>query len=172
MLDIEYVSELTISHLYGLQNKKSNLDKYYRNFETEFPDRETAISTFSAVLGELSQLLDWPTNLRWKKKTDFFTLFLVLAERVTDLPFDRETRTNVAEKLVTLSAAVDAYLKEPESSVTIPQARGYGRAAARAASDLANRRARAAALSSHLFDLPYELEAMDPSTGFQDETED
>ncbi|MBZ4487415.1 DUF262 domain-containing protein [Microbacterium sp. cx-55] len=158
MLDIEYVSELAVSLLYGLQNKKSNLDKYYRNFESEFPDRETAVSTFSAVLGELSQLLSWPTDLRWKKKTDFYSLFLVLADRVTDLPFDRKTRADIAQKLASLSTAIDAYIKDPEAPGPVAQARGYGRAAARAASDLANRRARSIALSSYLFDLPYELE--------------
>lgn len=159
MLDVEYVSELAVSLLYGLQNKKANLDKFYENFESEFPDRELVASTFTAVLGELSQILDWPTGLRWKKKTDFYSLFLVLADRVDELPFDRDTRRDIAQRLGSLSAAVDAYLKDPEGSVQIPQARGYGRAAARAASDLANRRARSFALSSYLFDLPYELEA-------------
>lgn len=159
MLDIEYVSELATSLLYGLQNKKSTLDKFYRTFESEFPDREIARSKFSAVLGELTQLLEWPTDLRWKKKTDFYSLFLVLAEHVEELPFSSDKRTEIASKLKRMSEAVDAYVKDPATSTDVAQAKGYGRAAARAASDLANRRARALALSSYLFDLPYDVGA-------------
>jgi hypothetical protein len=170
MLDIEYVSEITVSMLYGLQNKKSNLDKFYRNFESEFPDRQVAISTFSAVLGELAQLLDWPTTLRWKKKTDFYSLFLVLAERVSELPFSSEIRAGITSKLAQLSAAVDSYIKDPTAAEVSAQARGYGRAASRAASDLANRRARASALSSYLFDLPYDDQSLESGEVEEEDT--
>lgn len=165
MLDIEYVSELAVSMLYGLQNKKSNLDKFYRNFESEFPDRQDLASKFSSVLGELNQLLPWPTNLRWKKKTDFFSLFLVLAEHSKEMPFASDKRSAISAKLAQISGEVDAYVKDPESATVSAQARDYGRAAARAASDLANRRTRAKALSSILFDLPYSEPSIEPNDG-------
>jgi hypothetical protein len=36
MLDVEYVSELAIAVLNGLQNKKKNLEEFYQQYETKF----------------------------------------------------------------------------------------------------------------------------------------
>jgi hypothetical protein len=155
MSDVEYISEITVARLYGLQNKKTALDKYYESFESEFPDRAQIEREFNAVLGELSQIFDWPTKTRWSKKTDFYTLFLILARRSADLPFDRETRAQMNKRLTEFSDATGAYLASLVPKVEIVQARGYARGV-RASSDLGSRRMRATALESYLFDLPYE----------------
>jgi hypothetical protein len=154
MSDVEYISEITVARLYGLQNKKTALDKYYQSFESEFPDRAQIEHEFNAVLGELSQIFDWPTKTRWSKKTDFYTLFLVLAKRNEDLPFDRETRMQLRERLQEFSDFVGAYLSGAVPDHELLQARGYARGV-RASSDLGSRRMRAAALESYLFDLDY-----------------
>lgn len=160
MIDIEFVSEIAVANLFGLQNKKQSLDNFYKNFESEFPDRKAVEKTFRKVLGELSQLLDWPTSTRWSKKTDFYTLFLVIAKHEADLPFDADTRTQVGERLKVMSAAVGDRISEVETSLfaELAQARGYARGV-RASSDLGSRRLRDIALESCLFDLPYELPA-------------
>lgn len=158
MLDVEFVSEISVAHLYGLQNKKTALDKYYKTFESEFPDRREIEHTFRTVLGEMSQILSWPTATRWSKKTDFYTLFIVLAKYSAKMPFDRETRDSLSAKLSLFSQAVAAYLadKEADADEGSDQARGYSRGV-RASSDLGSRRIRDLALESYLFDLPYEL---------------
>lgn len=168
MLDVEFISEIAVARLYGLQNKKTTLDKFYKSFESEFPDRAQIEHDFSTVLGELAQILEWPTKSRWKGKTDFYSLFLVLAKREADMPFDRETRDTLADRLRRFSDVVSAYLASAEPSEQIVQARGYARGV-RASSDLGSRRIRDAALESYLFDLPYtppadiaaEIEAID-----------
>ena len=38
MLDVEFISELTIAAIHGVQNKKLTLDKYYEMYEGEFPE--------------------------------------------------------------------------------------------------------------------------------------
>ncbi|KWR74170.1 hypothetical protein RN04_01895 [Arthrobacter sp. W1] len=158
MLDIEFVSELAVAHLYGLQNKKASLDKYYKNFESEFPDRREIEKIFRIVLGELGQILKWPTRTRWSKKTDFYTLFLVMAKHVTAMPFDRDLRQNLTEKLEIFSTNVASHLSvtDNDDSNSIEQALGYSRGV-RASSDLGSRKIRNAALESYLFGLPYEL---------------
>lgn len=156
MLDIEFVSEIAVARLYGLQNKKTNLDKYYSSFEAEFPDREQIERDFITVLGELSQILEWPIRSRWNKKTDFYTLFVVLARHREDMPFDREMRASVQEKLKMFSDDVGALLSDLDPPHGIDQARGYARGV-RASSDLGSRRLRDTALNSYLFDLSYEL---------------
>src|SRR6266545_3592480 len=52
MMDIEYVSELSIATLHGHQNKKETLDKYYLEYEEEFDSKDDLISIFQAVLFE------------------------------------------------------------------------------------------------------------------------
>lgn len=163
MLDVEYISEVAVALRFGLQNKKTGLDKFYETFESEFPDRAEVERTFSIVLGELGKLLSWPTSTRWSKKTDFYTLFLVLARRKESMPFDRETRVDLSQKLVTFSDAVAEHLAGLTPDTQTPQARGYARGV-RASSDLGSRRMRASALESYLFGRPYELpvEAQSP----------
>jgi hypothetical protein len=153
MLDIEFISEIAIAQLFGLQNKKSALDKFYERFETEFPDRQEIEETFAVVLGEISQILDWPSSTRWSKKTDFYSLFLVLARHRADIPFDREVRDRLRTRLDEFSSIVGALLSsstdDDEGALAV---RAYARGVARAASDLGSRKMRDSALESYLFD--------------------
>ena len=83
MLDIEYISELVIAHLHGIQNKKESLDSYYKMYEQEFEDRRRVESLFNVVLGEIRVTLPELNATRWRKKSDFYSLFLVLAEQTS-----------------------------------------------------------------------------------------
>ncbi|MEU1041435.1 DUF262 domain-containing protein [Streptomyces sp. NPDC005907] len=152
MLDIEYVSELVVGMLFGPQNKKVLLDTYYADFEAEFPDREVAEATVDLVLDELTQLLPWPNKLRWSRKVDFYSLFLVLASRVDDIPFDKTERQRIQEALVEFSASVKKVqsLDDADLGQADPLARVYSRGV-RNSSDLGSRRLRVAALMERLW---------------------
>ena len=145
-----------MAHLYGLQSKKASLDRYYKNFESEFPDKEEAVSVMAAVLGELGQILPWPTRQRWRKKTDFYSLFVVLARHVDQMPFDRDKREAMRVRLDTLSSEVDDFLRsdEPEIADISESAKDYARSV-RASSDLGSRKNRDQALETVLFDSHY-----------------
>ena len=153
MLDIEYISELAVGFLFGPQNKKNRLDEYYANFEEEFPDRERVESAFTMILGELATLEKWPTSLRWSRKVDFYTLFLVLGGRVNEMPFDREERATISRRLTEFSLQVTRLLSmadeerdgTSESKAAVAYARGV-----RNSSDLNSRRMRSAALDAFL----------------------
>jgi hypothetical protein len=153
MLDIEYVSELAIAVLHGPQNKKTNLDRFYAAYEEDFPERPTVEETFDLVLGELGQLLNWSVRGRWSKRSDFYTLFLVLADRSNAFPLTREVRDDYRNSLVEFYDLVDEALRlEPsEDSDHLPPAVvSYARAVQRAASDVQNRRVRQTALGAYL----------------------
>ena len=92
MLDIEFISELVVGHLHGVQNKKESLDDWYESYEQEFEQRRDVEKVFSATLAELHGILPDIAETRWRKKSDFYTLFLVLAERAKQFPFSRDTR--------------------------------------------------------------------------------
>ena len=80
MIDIEYVSELAIGYSHGLQNKKESLDKWYEAYEKEFPDRRRTERAFNSTLQEIVSAIPAITKTRWRKKSDFYTLFLLMAE--------------------------------------------------------------------------------------------
>ena len=95
MLDVEYISELTIAYLNGHQNKKDKLDYYYTLYETEYDETEHVESVFDKVCNELIQVLPEIKKTRWSRLIDFYTLFLVLSEREDTLPLTQDGRESL-----------------------------------------------------------------------------
>jgi hypothetical protein len=152
MLDVEYVSELAIGVLHGVQNKKASLERWYAVYEVEYEDREKVENTFSKVLGEIEQLIPDLSRSRWSKKSDFYTLFLHLAGREKELPFSREERAGVSAQLIQFADYVDVVLRlDPTDAVVVMKSvLEYSQGVQRAASDLNNRRIRARALGEYI----------------------
>ncbi|MCE8017706.1 DUF262 domain-containing protein [Halomonas sp. MCCC 1A17488] len=154
MLDHEFLSEMAVAFLHGPQNKKDKLDYYYQLYEREFEAKEDLVRTFRAVTGEISQLLPDLVKTRWRKKSDFYTLYLCLAEKTDDLPFSQDVRERVSGRIRLLGEKVDALarLEEEDWEEPSPDVARYARAVARAASDKGNRVARANAFNSFVFE--------------------
>jgi hypothetical protein len=144
MLDVEFISELAVAVLHGPQNKKASLDRWYKTYEEEFEDRDEIEQTFERVLGEFSSLLPDIKSTRWRRTSDFYTLFTTFADHEEDLPLAQEGRTAARKKLVGFSTEVTAALaKDPPKNVKVSvRARRYARNVERAASDLARRQVR------------------------------
>ena len=143
MLDIEFVSELAVGYLNGPQNKKKTLEEFYQLYETTFEHVERVRSVFIKTLGELSQILPDISETRWRKKSDFYSLFLCLAKHQERLPLSAERRSDARSSLVDLGSQVDDLISETvEVAQASEDARTYQRAVERAASDLGNRRTR------------------------------
>jgi hypothetical protein len=107
MIDIEFISELAVAVLNGLQNKKKRLEEFYQQYETSFEDEEKLRGIFVRVLGEIDQLLPDVAKTRWRKKSDFYTLFVKLAKHSTQLPLTADKRDIVAQRLMDLANRVD-----------------------------------------------------------------
>jgi hypothetical protein len=148
MLDVEFVSELAIARIHGLQNKKSSLDKWYEVYERNFPHSEALESEFQSVLGELGHVIPDIAKTRWRKKSDFYTLFLVFASHMADLPLSKAGRSQASKKVKDFGELVDQVITTQKGGGA--QAHRYARAVERAASDLTNRTARAQALEAIL----------------------
>ncbi|MGJ8653572.1 MAG: DUF262 domain-containing protein [Opitutaceae bacterium] len=162
MMDVEYVSELSIAIVHGHQNKKETIDKYYALYEEEFEQADDLRETFKKVLLELEMLLPDIKNTRWKKKTDFYSLFLYLASHQQFLPLEKERRATFRKSLDGFATGVNKFLSTEESEVVELDAEvvSYGKSI-RASSDLGNRKRRHKALSDK-FDsiLQIELESL------------
>ncbi|MEK6250703.1 MAG: DUF262 domain-containing protein [Actinomycetota bacterium] len=152
MLDVEFISELAISVLHGPQNKKASLDRWYQTYEEEFEDRALVEQVFEEVLGELGSILPDLKETRWRRASDFYTLFTTFAAHHKDLPLSSEKRDLAGEKLRRFGEQVTAALAtNPPSGVTISKrATKYAEAVQRAASDLARRKERTKQLEAAL----------------------
>jgi hypothetical protein len=152
MLDVEFISELAVAVLNGLQNKKKLLEEFYQQYETSFEDEERIRDLFRQTLGELRQIVPDIASLRWKKKSDFYTLFLVFADHLAALPLTAEKRALARQRLTEFAVAIDEAIKADgeEDKPFAPQVRDYLRNVERAASDLGSRKERADILNGVL----------------------
>lgn len=152
MLDVEFISELTIAVLHGPQNKKASLDRWYHVYESEFEDKGFIEHLYERVLGELDEVLPDLKATRWRRSSDFYTLFTSLASHYEELPLTATKRTRARKKLVDFGAEVTvALMKEPPSGAkTTARAKRYADAVQRAASDLARRNTRTKELEAVL----------------------
>jgi hypothetical protein len=152
MLDVEFISELSVAVLNGLQNKKKQLEEFYQQYETKFEDSERLRNIFVQVLGELAQVLPDISKTRWRKKSDFYTLFVTLGQYSGHLPLSAEKRDMAKKALTNLGAAVDeAISADGEQKGAVDQkVADYVRYVERAASDLGSRRERERVLKEAL----------------------
>lgn len=151
MLDIEYVSELAVAVLNGLQNKKKLLEEFYQQYETNFDDEERVRSIFVSTLGELAQVLPELAVTRWRKKSDFYTLFLKFAQHHAKLPLSAGARQDARAILLDFALTVDRVIADdiPVTEVN-EDTQNYIRHVERAASDLGSRKGRQEALDNLL----------------------
>jgi hypothetical protein len=152
MIDQEYISELAIAYLHGPQNKKDKLNDYYQLYEERF-EGVHLVSDFWKIAAEIDQILPNIKQTRWRKKSDFYTLFLSFGEKVNKLPLPSDVRKRLSERVLDFGEHIDALLKldQAEWINTDKEVLKYARGVARAASDRANRVARAEAFSSFVF---------------------
>jgi hypothetical protein len=143
MLDIEFISELAVAILNGLQNKKKHLEEFYQQYETTFDQAEELRTIFVRVLGEIEQLLPDIAKTRWRKKSDFYTLFVKLAKHSAQLPLAADKRDKAAQLLIDFASTVDGMMREPDWGPDQQDTAGvYMANVIRAASDLGSRQKR------------------------------
>jgi uncharacterized protein with ParB-like and HNH nuclease domain len=150
MLDVEFISELSIAVLHSHQNKKETIDKYYQEYEEEFEAKDDLINLFQHTLFEIEQIFPDLKNTRWKKKTDFYSLFVYLASKESFLPLSGHKRHHVRDVLDTFSSSVNLFLSTEEANAEYEEnVENYSKSI-RASSDLGNRKRRHLALVGEL----------------------
>jgi len=156
MTDSEYISELIIGTLHWPQNKKDNLNHYYRLYASEFPFATETEDKFKEVLEDMVAIFPKTrmNGTRWYKKSDFYTLFLILARG--QLSIDRNNDTQVEtlrESLLQFGALVDSdSFSDDVGPIGI-----YREAVSRAATDRARRVRREQSLISYLLGISLQI---------------
>ena len=87
--DVEYISELLAAMIDGVQDKKTKLDDFYIKYSDWRDDHKKRIrARFIAVLEELSTIDSIDvfeiSDTRFRQKADFYTLFLVIDELLSE----------------------------------------------------------------------------------------
>ena len=162
MNDHEYISELAIAYLHGPQNKKDRLNYFYQLYEEDFEDRDMMVESFRRVTSEISRMLPTLAGTRWKKKSDFYTLFIAIADRKAFLPFDEAKIRELSQSFLHFGSKVDTLLKleEKDWAHHDKDIIVYARNVSRAASDRANRVARLGSISHSIFGEEVTVEAV------------
>ncbi len=75
MKDVEFVSELFVILIDGIQDQQKSLDKFYADYDVVFPNRAQYVAKFEQTLASLRTLGPLLSNSRFKKKADFYALF-------------------------------------------------------------------------------------------------
>ncbi|KAA3644812.1 MAG: DUF262 domain-containing protein [Chloroflexi bacterium] len=80
MKDVEYISELFIIMIDGVQNQQKTLDEFYAQYDVSFPGKRKYLESFQNVISSLRTIGDLIKDTRFKKKADFYGLFASVAE--------------------------------------------------------------------------------------------
>ena len=88
MLEVEFVSELLIAQMSGMQDKKKSIDDFYEKYDESFPAHSRAERRFNEVIDTVEKV----SNLVALSATEFrrppllYTLLCVIHHRVFGLP--------------------------------------------------------------------------------------
>lgn len=75
MKDIEFVSELFVIVIAGIQDQQKSLDEFYAENDVSFPRKSRNVAKFRQVIASLRTLDDLFGTTRFAKKADFYGLF-------------------------------------------------------------------------------------------------
>jgi len=136
MKDVEFVSELFVIVVDGVQDQQHTLDKFYADYDVVFPRKSRYMSTFHQVTESLKTIQDVIQESRFGRKSDFYALFAAVLElnRGSNVAVDL---SRGKKKLTDLSAALD---EDPETLRGVPQR--YYTTVIEGANKLAKRKAR------------------------------
>jgi hypothetical protein len=143
MKDVEFVSDLLIGVMYGPQGGSATvLDSYYErleDFEDEFPEQRRLVENFGATLSIVKELYADLRGTRWSNRTDFYSLFIAIAELFHESDRELKRPKMLREKLDLFAKQVYERLKN-ETAKADPEVVKYVRAVEKGANDK-NRRA-------------------------------
>ncbi len=149
MGDVEFVSELLIGVLHGPQGGSAKvIDDYYsqyEDYEDESPDQRRARKLFEDSLEMVQRVCPNIKETRWNNKTDFYTLFVLVASLLRTGEFVESRLPQVKESLKNFAEEVDRRLGNEGASVG-RNAIEYVRAVEKGANDKKRRADRQAAL--------------------------
>lgn len=110
MKDIEFVSELFTIVIDGPQDQQKTLDRFYADYDVEFPRKNASTRLFRRVLASIETIADFIEESRFSKKADFYGLFGAISEIVVA----SKSTIDISDAEDDLKALNDNLEKKPE----------------------------------------------------------
>jgi len=106
MKDAEFVSELFIIALDGIQDQQKTLNNYYSSYDVVFPQKSKTVTKFKQIISSLETIKDTIRNTRFRNKSDFYALVAAVngLQLTAGKPLDL---SEAQDDLKNLSAALD-----------------------------------------------------------------
>jgi 5-methylcytosine-specific restriction endonuclease McrA len=122
MIDAEYISELFIAMMHGIQQKdQDSIDGFYKMYDQTFANEEERLKEFKVVENRIEGILsDALPNTRWRQKVDFYSFFVAVAELTKEYYFPEERFSDIREKLREFASEVDKHVKISEKKSEDP----------------------------------------------------
>jgi hypothetical protein len=154
MEDVEFISELFIALMAGPQEKKSTIDEYYADFESDFPESGKWETAFTRSRDFIESVFE-PADIRkWSGKSDFYSLFQLAGWLVeSGRKLTTADREKIRTRLMTFRNQVDTAKKRDNTKTFKKSVHSYADAVTRAASDAARRRSRLEILQAEVNDV-------------------
>jgi hypothetical protein len=87
MLEVEFVSEVMIASLDGMQDKKKSIDDFYERYDEQFSSQKRVEKRFRAVADEIGEAMHGQlVDTDFRRVPLLYTLFCVLLHRLFGLP--------------------------------------------------------------------------------------
>jgi hypothetical protein len=136
MKDVEFISELFVIVIDGIQEGQSTLDDFYANYDVVFPNRSKLVSRFNQVVESLKTVGELIASSRFHKKADFYAIFAACLDRVKAAGSSVDLTSKI-KPLANFAAELDVDPEELEGD-----ARAYYNSVAEGANKAAKRRTR------------------------------
>jgi hypothetical protein len=171
MIDAEFISELFIAMLHGIQPKEQdNITGFYNQYDQNFPNREKIKQEFEATKKLIQKAFcNDIIKTRWHKKSDFYSLFIAFNELQKSYYFPPENCKKIKDRLIKFSSEVDIMGKagkKPKNLTDDPNVKVYTGYVNRATSHKTSREKRYEIIRGLI--IPY-LIAKDPRHNFNEE---
>jgi len=150
MLDIEYVSELLVRQIAGINNKKDLLDEFYIRFDEEFPSEAAYEDEFNVCINLVRSLITPDNQDIFKSKGSFYSLFGVC------INYFRLTKRNTFLQITEIEKQITELVnraKENDFVASNPFIQQYSEASTRSTSDKSFRAERERILLSIIRDI-------------------
>lgn len=101
MKDVEFVSELFVIVIDGIQDQQKSLDRFYADYDVVFPKKSSYVARFHQTLDSLTTIAELFQTSRFSKKADFYALFAAAVRLNTkrNQPVDLSPAKTQLEKL-------------------------------------------------------------------------
>jgi len=108
MKDTEFISELFVIMMHGIQEKDDALDGYYKMYDDTWSNEDDVKRSYQKVISIIQEVFPTLRGTRWKLKTDFYSLFYAIYDLNNDYIIPAENFEAIKEKLINFSDKVSS----------------------------------------------------------------